>query len=122
MVDSQAQISIIKINQIQIDQVNKQEIVRITGVTPGIIRTEGSVIMQLNFDKFVVTHKFHVVQDDFNIPTDGIVGHDFVKANRCNLCFEEDIMTIKYEDIDTKLNYMKVQTKTQLFCHRDVKQ
>lgn len=49
MVDSQAQISIIKINQIQIDQVNKQEIVRITGVTPGIIRTEGSVIMQLNF-------------------------------------------------------------------------
>lgn len=103
LVDTQAQISIIKINEVKVNEINKREIVKITGVTSGIIITQGTINLELNFDRFVIIHKFHVVQEDFNIPTRGIIGHDFITANKCNLLFRNDLMTIEYENIEHEI-------------------
>ena len=45
-------------------------------------------------DNYTITTKFHVVNDSFNIPSDGILGKDFIKGVKCNISYEN--MTISF--------------------------
>lgn len=48
------------------------------GTTPEGIESFGSICPHLKFHDTLIEHEFQVVDDDFPIPSDGIIGKDFI--------------------------------------------
>ena len=89
LVDTGADISLIKSQNInEKNKINSNELKSLSGIGEGTVNSIGSTQLELRVENFaVVTHKFHVVHDDFPIPCDGIVGMDFLTEFNCNLDF-----------------------------------
>lgn len=79
-VDSGAQISLIKPNNLYKDEiVNNKEKISITGVAKGSkLITLGTININLIVNNFSLFHKFHILNNGFNLKTDGILGMDFL--------------------------------------------
>jgi len=63
---------------------------KLSGIGEGIIPTSGNVTANLFFKNIDLTHDFQIVDSDFPIPCDGILGLDFIKQNNCNLDYYDD--------------------------------
>lgn len=99
MVDSQADISVIKFSCIKAFTLfNKNNIINITGVTNQSITTLGTICTNLIFQGYFIPQIFHVVDDNFNIPTDGILGKDFLKTYMCKINYESMFISFWYND------------------------
>lgn len=95
LLDSQAGVSLIKRRKVRPREwLDTSDIVNITGITDEPISTLGSKNVVLSNDDFELEHILHVVPNDFNIPSDGILGKDFMKKFRCNLDY--DSMTLSF--------------------------
>lgn len=46
------------------------------------------------FGKNIISHQFHIVSDDFNIHTDGIIGKEFLERYNCNINFTSGEKTL----------------------------
>jgi len=57
----------------------------LTGIGEGTIPTLGSVEAALTVNNQEVPHIFHIVEDNFPIPVDGIIGYDLIKRYSCKL-------------------------------------
>lgn len=77
LVDTGADISIIKQSYVQ--EINKSELINITGITSGTDSTIGTTKLKLFKNNTVFDMTFHVVSDNFPIPTNGLLGVDFFK-------------------------------------------
>lgn len=90
LVDSGADISIFKSDKILVNhKINNNVKTIITGITEGEIETLAVTETILNFGNGVrVNHSFHVVNANFPILTDGILGRDFLSLFRCNIDYE----------------------------------
>lgn len=66
----------------------------IKGVTDHIIRSLGSTNSTLNINGFELTQKLYIVPDEFNIPSDGILGKDFLKRFQCTINYSNMTLTI----------------------------
>lgn len=83
LVDSQADISLVKISCLNPNIIlNENEKISITGITTFSIQTLRTIHTQLTISNFSIPQIFHVVNDDFNIPSNGILGKDFLKNNK----------------------------------------
>lgn len=51
--------------------------------------------MQFIFEHISITHKVHIVPDDFQIPAHGIIGKDFLKKHKCQINYENMTFTVK---------------------------
>lgn len=58
----------------------------------------GSVVFRINVKKIAIEHKFHVVADNFPIPSHGILGKDFLKPHRCAIDYDKMSLTIRPSD------------------------
>lgn len=80
IVDSGADVSLFKVTKVppmQIVDLNKK--LRITGVTDGVTETIAEARTYITFDKNLkLDHSFQLVSENFPIPTDGILGRDFL--------------------------------------------
>lgn len=102
--DSQADISIIKIRAITRNLTYyPDELVYIKGVTSEHISSIGTIIFDIIIENVAIAHKFHLVHDDFAIPSNGILGKDFIKKHKCVLDY--DSMTF-----EVRLNSITVST------------
>lgn len=96
LVDTQADISVLKESCIKYaDEINNDEIIDIRGVTEGITESLGTVATEIIHDGFEIDQTFHVVPDEFNIGADGILGKDFLKKYRCNISYENMLITFQ---------------------------
>lgn len=77
----------------------------ITGVTDGSISTLGTLDINFLQDDQKFTHTFHVVDDDFPIQTDGILGLDFLINFKC---------TLDYENFTLYMNINQTQLTTPI--------
>lgn len=75
--------------------INTSETIIIRGITDDPVTTLGTFEMTLLLSK-PFSHKFHVVNDEFNIQTDGIIGKDFLIANNCVIDYNH--MTFSVSD------------------------
>lgn len=92
--DSQADISIMNIGSLTHEfYYYTSERICIKGVTKATIQSLGTILIDLNMNNVIIQHKFHLVDDNISIPTDGIIGKDFVKLHRC--CIDYDDMSLK---------------------------
>lgn len=93
--------SIIKINSIEHDaNINNNEIIQLRGITDGYTQSIGTTPIKLRIVDKSIKHKFHIVEDEFPIPSDGIIGKDFIQKHFCKLDYYEMEFTIRYETCD----------------------
>lgn len=84
LVDTEAHVSIIKRSSLNMNiPVNDREVIFMKGITNEKQKSLGSVVLRIYVRKIAVEHKFHVVRDDFPMPSHGILGKDFLKPHRC---------------------------------------
>lgn len=96
LVDSQADISIIKISALkQNNKIKYNDIIFMKGITSERQKSLGSVILDIKIQNYAIDHKFYVVSDDFPMPSDGILGKEFLKKHRCVLNYEQMTFSCK---------------------------
>lgn len=94
-IDTQADISVFKLSSLHQNlPINTSNIIRIKGITNDAISSLGTAHIDLYLDNHVLSHKFHIVPDNFNINTDGIIGKDFLSQYNCSLDYQQMIFTI----------------------------
>lgn len=86
MIDTQADISVIKLSSIRSNiHLNKNDIINVKGITNDIIPSIGLAYINLFIKHLTIQHPFHVVPEDFNIPVDAIIGRDFIHQYNCDI-------------------------------------
>lgn len=94
LLDTQADISLIKHYAINENTfVDDSNTIKIRGVTKGIIETYGIVQTDILINNNTIPQEFHVVSDDFGIPSDGIIGRDFIKRHKCIIDYDNMALT-----------------------------
>ena len=106
LVDTQADISIIKCSSIEAEvELDESDLIVIKGVTDGKMMTMGSVQTSIYFKDMQVEQRLHVVPDEFSIPVDGILGRDFLKQNGCEISYKTMTMTMDHEGISIPIPF-----------------
>lgn len=72
---------------------NKYDPARLTGITEEAVQCVGTTNLQLSIDTQILNNKFFIVEDDFPIPTDGIIGRDILTKYICKIDFETFTIT-----------------------------
>lgn len=110
MVDSGSDISIIKSHKIKPEQIyfptNKCSI---TGIGNGAISTLGDTTINIIVNNQTLPQHFHIVHENFPIPTDGIIGRDFLTKWKSNIDYDTWILSIKTDD-----NILEIPITNQL--------
>lgn len=111
LIDTEVEISIIKISTL-LDKFsfNKNDTILMKGITNERQRSLGSLNLILIFEHLSIEHKFHIVTDNFPIPTHGILGKDFAKRHKCLIDYSDMSFTIR----PTGLTPAKIQIKSEL--------
>lgn len=84
--------------------VNKNEIIELKGITNDIVETFGTVSLALKLTNYTIYHKFNIVPQDFPIPTNGLIGKDFLQCYSCILDYGTNAFTIRTKFGETKLD------------------
>lgn len=96
LIDTEAHISIIKRQMLNKNiKLNTNELISMKGITNERQLSLGSVNVILIFEHLSITHKIHIVSDDFPIPAHGILGKDFMKIHKCLIDFNEMTFTVR---------------------------
>lgn len=96
LVDSQADFCVIKKSDVPNElSIDKSDVVELKGITQNKIKTLGKVNLTLRFPHFAILHDFHIVPNDFAIPTTGLIGKDFIKLYACMLDYGKMTFTIR---------------------------
>ena len=100
LVDSQAEISLVKLNSLRTDQLIKtSDWTDLTGITDGSIRSYGSTSLELFLSKnFSINHPFQVINKHFPITFDGIIGKDFIWHYKCTICALNNRFTVRVKN------------------------
>lgn len=89
LVDTGATISIFKINKLLSSRrINLNSKCKISGIKEGTIDTIGEVTASVVVQYNLIEQVFHIVDDKFPIPVDGIIGLDFIRNNHCILNYD----------------------------------
>lgn len=97
LVDSQAEVSLIKISAISDDSIiNTRDTINIVGVTDGFVQSLGTLHTILIADGVEIEVDLVVVPANFPIPVDGIIGKDFLKRHRCSVNYDTFNFVIRF--------------------------
>lgn len=110
-VDTGAQVSVIKPQKILDAKINTKNKINIEGVAKNAkLQSLGMVKAHLHCKNLRILHNFHVLNKDFNVEVDGIIGNDFLRKTGAKIDFENQSiqMHLPIQDIRTtrKTNYI----------------
>lgn len=115
--------------------IDKNCIIEVSGVTSDVVRTLGVIETTFCFGHSDIQFDISLVENDFPIPCDGILGMDFFRNHPCTIDFKTNCFKIfeKSHTLDTKTmqyqNIVKIppraeiikkiyiQTREDLICH-----
>lgn len=92
LLDTGADISLIKLNCLDDDVNFKNNTVAITGINE-TINTLGTCIGNIKFNDLEISHTFHIVPDQINLRYDGILGLDFIEKHKGVIDLEKKTFT-----------------------------
>lgn len=102
LVDSGAELSIFKTNKVsRTPVINYDAKCTITGINNLPLETIGSVLTKIYLPNNVtIDHTFQLVDSTFPIPTDGILGRDFLSKFRCTVNYDTWLLsgTVNFKD------------------------
>lgn len=101
IIDTGADISIFKRGQVHLDQiVNISAASKIKGVTEGLVSSLGVTKTNIMIDNYEIPHFFHIVENSFPIPGDGILGRDFLVKHKSFIDYGDWTMTLRLPHTD----------------------
>lgn len=105
LVDSGSDISLIKEDSLfYLKDIDRHDIIKIQGISEDYIEALGSLQVDLSFSNLVCDQKFILVDSDFPIPHDGIIGRDFLKKYRVSLEYgEDDYLYFRNDDLSVPI-------------------
>lgn len=104
LVDTQADISIIKFNSISNkNDINFSEKIWLKGITDQSIESLGTIYLNLQMENMQTETKFNVVNENFPIPSDGILGKDFIYMNSCKIDYADMTLTVRNDSSESIL-------------------
>lgn len=104
LVDTQADNSIIKIGSIfNKNSINYNEKIWLKGITDEGIESIGTIHCNLTVGQMEIKTKFHVVSEDFPIPSNGLLGKDFIYSNLFKLDYGDMTFTVRSENAEVVL-------------------
>lgn len=54
------------------------------------MKSHGLASIEIQTNRYIIPHNFHIVDSNFAIPCDGIIGIDFIKKFNCQLDFKQN--------------------------------
>jgi transposase InsO family protein len=90
LIDCGSEVSIIKVKNIGENKLNTNEKISLIGIGEGRQTTLGTVNLTIELPKEKIYQKFHVVDDNFNITTEAIIGMDLLKSMKID--FQQNIL------------------------------
>lgn len=95
LVDTGADISLIKVNSISFNcEIDENSQLDISGITKTSTKTLGTCALKILINNNTFLQNFHVVDDDFPIATDGIIGRDFLIKTLAKINYETFTLSI----------------------------
>jgi Retroviral aspartyl protease./Reverse transcriptase (RNA-dependent DNA polymerase)./Integrase core domain. len=116
LIDTQADISLIKEHVLlKPTNIDSRYRIQIQGITRDTVSSLGNISskLYLNADT-LINQQFQVVHSSFPIPADGILGKDFIKANRCTLDFNSMYLTVCNDNRYLNLPLIQETTTTHI--------
>lgn len=68
------------------------------GITEEKQKSLGSILLNINIANLSIEHKFHLIDDKFQIPSHGIIGRDFLKRLKCNVDYAQMLFSVRPDD------------------------
>ena len=109
LLDSGANISIIKISAVHDETFITTKPIQITGISPEPINTLGYTILNIvlpNNPKIKHPIKFHVVPANFPITQDGIIGEDFLSSTKALIDYGNNRAIFQLNDTKISINFI----------------
>lgn len=100
LIDSGADISVLKgeklIGSTEYDPERK---VRVKSVSGSLIETHGAIEAEINLENSSITHEFQLANKQIDIPCDGILGRDFFRNAKAQICYDTQCVKLNGEMI-----------------------
>ncbi|XP_055597534.1 uncharacterized protein LOC129747381 [Uranotaenia lowii] len=97
LVDTGADISILKFGAINPNWTyNPDNRCSIRGITTEEKVSYGTINCLIDTENYALESSFHLVGNDFPIPTDGILGRDFLARYKCEINYDSWMLTVYY--------------------------
>lgn len=114
MIDTGADISILKRSSLNSEnQIDTTDKITIRGVTDSETYSVGSVKGQVKIENKDIEQKFQIVDDNFPINTNGILGRDFLIKNNCKIDYENFTLSILIKNDEFILPMLTQLPKSQ---------
>lgn len=105
LIDTGADISVFKENLVSKNQIfYPQQKCTVSGITNEKIQSIGITHTNIEINGMQIPVSFQIVNNDFPIPTDGILGRDFLTLYKCNIDYDNYLLHLKYNDENIMLN------------------
>lgn len=100
IVDTGAEISIFKQGKVKPTQIlNPSKRFKVTGITEGFTNTIGETSTNITFPNgLTVNHSFQLVNNEFPILTDGILGRDLFIKFKCTIDYESWLLNFNFQN------------------------
>jgi hypothetical protein len=90
LLDSGADISLLRLKEdINLMNLNKNTIVSMKGINEETVNSIGTIESNIIINNYNIPHIFHLVDKDFPLATDGLLGQDFINKHRCVLDYNQ---------------------------------
>lgn len=126
MIDTGSDISLIKINKCYRNtKINQDRQCKITGITENETYTLGTIHSNLILDNCTFYHELHIVANEFPIPTDGIIGRDFLNKFRFKIDYENYTLSARVGEnhvelplilSTTECNNIHIPARCEIIC------
>lgn len=95
LVDSGAEVSLLKENCLKTGVQVTKETCYLKGISEEKIQTLGICEAFIAFkDNEIISHKFYIVNKDFPIPDSGLVGRDFLFRHKVDIFYSKNLLTL----------------------------
>lgn len=71
----------------QYKNIDRNNTTNLSGIEKGVVKSLGTIDLDLKIGDFLVPHIFYIVHESFPIQCDGILGMDFITKYNCILDF-----------------------------------
>lgn len=96
LLDSQADISILKFSSLPRETtIDKNDIIYIKRITSERQKSLGTAKIALKIKHLIIEHRVNLVTDEFMIPSNGIIGRDFLRKFDCLIDYAKNEVTIR---------------------------
>lgn len=95
LLDTQAEVSVIKVSSLhKAIPYDRYDFIDIRGITDQLIRSLGAIHCEFFFNGVILPQHLYIVPDTFNMPSDGILGKNFLKTYQCDFSFRTSTLTM----------------------------